>query len=156
MRLWLRIALYIGGGGLIITAIDPPGGFTKYGLILLLILAAAYLDRWLSRPHAPGWSGRNVILLSSPRQSRGKRAGPSPLGRERRLPQTVFRSGYQQEVDELLLMLRAEGFRPIMVSHQTPRAENGSSFEIRLPEKEVPKARPLIQFFLVKSAKAPS
>jgi hypothetical protein len=63
MRLWLRIALYVGGGGLIITWLDPPAGLAQYVLILLLIVAAAYVDSWLFRSRK-GRSGQNVVSLS--------------------------------------------------------------------------------------------
>jgi hypothetical protein len=155
MRLWLRIALYVGGGGLIITWINPPAGVAQYALILALIVGAAYLDTWLFRPRAPR-SGHNVVSLASLRQSRNRRQTSASLVRERRVLQTVYSSAYQGEVDELLGLLRAEGLSPIMVSQNARRGDAGHVYEVRLPEKEVPKAKPLIQFFLLKSAKTPS
>jgi len=158
MKLWLRIALYLGGGGLLITWIDPPSGLLQYGLIGLLIVVAAYLDAWLFRPAAerPARAGRNVVSLASLRQSRNRHQAAAGLGRERRTPQTVFSSAAQGEVDELLHLLRSEGFNPIMVSQSVGGSESRHRYEVRLPEREVPKARPLVQFFLLKSAKAPS
>lgn len=155
MKLWLRIALYIGGGGLIITWIDPPSGLVRYGLIGLLIVGAAYLDAWLSRRHV-GKPGQNVVSLASLRQSRNRRQAGLGLGRERRVLQTVFTSPFQGEVDELLGLLRAEGLNPMMISHHARPDEGDHRYEVRLPEKEVAKAKPLIQFFLLKSAKTPS
>jgi hypothetical protein len=155
MRLWLRIALYIGGGGLIITWIAPPAGIAQYGLILVLIVAAAYLDAWLVRPHAAR-PGRNVVSLATLRQSRIRRQAGGGLGRERRVLQTVFSSPFHGDVDELLGLLRSEGLNPMMVSQSAGRGNADRLYEVRLPEKEVPKARPLIQFFLLKSAKTPS
>lgn len=155
MRLWLRIALYVGGGGLIITWLDPPAGLAQVALILLLIVAASYVDAWLFRPHAPR-GGQNVVSLASLRQSRSRRASVAGLGRERRVLQTVFSSGFQPEVDELLGLLRSEGLNPIMISQASLHAEAGHEYEVRLPEREVPKARPLVQFFLLRSARTPS
>jgi hypothetical protein len=155
MRLWLRIALYLGGGGLLITWIDPPAGLAQYGLIGLLIVGAAYVDAWLFRPVAER-PGRNVVSLATLRQSRNRGQAATGLGRERRTPQTIFASGVQGEVDELLHLLRSEGFNPIMVSRSAGGRESHHRYEVRLPEREVPKARPLIQFFLLKSAKTPS
>lgn len=158
MKLWLRIAIYIGGGGLIITWIDPPSGLLQYALVGLLIVGAAYLDAWLFRPSgaASAGKGKNVISLAALRQSRNRRQAGGGMGRERRVLQTVFSSGYQNEVDELLGLLRAEGLNPMMVSQSTRREGNGHVYQVRLPEKEVPRAKPLIQFFLLKSAKSPS
>ena len=156
MKLWLRIAIYIGGGGLIITWIDPTPGFAQYGLILLLIVGAAYLDLWLFRPRLPRNADHNVVSLASLRQSRNRHPGLGGLGRERRVLQTVYSTGYQPEVDELLGLLRSEGLNPMMVSQSARRGDSGHVYEVRLPEKEVPRARPLIQFFLLKSAKSPS
>jgi hypothetical protein len=155
MRLWLRIALYIGGGGLVITWLDPPAGIVRYGLILLLIVAAAYLDAWLFRGQAERPEA-NVVSLASLRQSRNRRQAGLGLGRERRVLQTVFSSRFQGEVDELLGLLRAEGLNPMMVSQRPRQGEAEHRYEVRLPEKEVPKAKPLIQFFLLKTAKTPS
>ena len=156
MKLWLRLVLYVGGGGLIITWIDPPGGFTRSVLILVVIVGAAYCDLWLSRPRQPKWQGQNVISLTSVRRSRKRRQASGGSGRERRVLQTVYSSGYHQEVDELLGLLRAEGLNPIMVAQNRSRGGHGPIYDVRLPEKEVAKAKPLIQFFLVKTAKRPS
>ncbi len=155
MRLWLRIALYVGGGGLIITWLDPPAGLAQYALILLFIVAAAYVDAWLFRQREPR-SGQNVVSLASLRQSRSRRTAGGGLGHERRVLQMVFSSGFQPEVDELLGLLRSEGLNPIMVSQASLHGEAGHRYEVRLPEREVPKARPLVQFFLLKSARTPS
>jgi hypothetical protein len=156
MKLWLRIALYIGGGGLIFTWIDPPAGFTRYVLILVLIVAAAYLDLWLFRPRAGRSSERNVVSLAALRQSRNRRQVGGGLGRERRVLQTVYRTPLHAEVDELLALLRSEGLNPMMVSQSVRREGNGHLYEVRLPEKEVPRAKPVIQFFQLKTAKTPS
>ncbi len=60
-------------------------------------------------------------------------------------------------MDELLHLLRAEGLRPMMVSHRTGEgAGQGHQYDVRLPEGEANKARPVVQFFLLKSAKQPS
>ncbi|HKI96841.1 MAG TPA: hypothetical protein VKB51_00070 [bacterium] len=155
MKLWLRIALYVGGGGLIITWINPPAGLIQYALIGLLIVGAAYLDAWLFRPDSAR-SKPNVVSLASLRRSRNRQQHGGGLGRERRVLQTVYSSAYQGEVDELLGLLRSEGLNPMMVSQSARRGEAGHVYEVRLPDKEVPKARPLIQFFLLKSAKTPS
>lgn len=155
MKLWLRIALYVGGGGLIITWINPPSGLTQYALILALIIGAAYLDAWLFRPQGRR-SAHNVVSLASLRQSRNRRQSGAGLARERRVLHTVYTSAYQGEVDELLGLLRSEGLNPIMVSQAARRGDASHVYEVRLPEREVPKAKPLIQFFLLKSAKTPS
>lgn len=156
MRHWLRIAIYIGGGGLIITWIDPPAGLAQYGLILLLIVGAAYLDAWLFRPRTHRSGERNVVSLASLRQSRNRRQAGGGSGRERRVLHTVYSSAFRGDVDELLGLLRSEGLNPMMVSQAARGGGGDHLYEVRLPEREVAKARPLIQFFLVKSAKSPS
>jgi hypothetical protein len=70
--------------------------------------------------------------------------------------QHVFSSRFQPDVDELLGLLRAEGLNPIMISQASRRGEPGHLYEVRLPEREVARARPLVQFFLLKTAKTPS
>ena len=70
--------------------------------------------------------------------------------------QAVYSSAYQQDVEELLALLRAEGLNPMMISHGVSRGRTESVYEVRLPPGEVAIARPLIQFFQVKSAKTPS
>lgn len=156
MNLWLRIAFYVGGGGLIVTLVDPPSGLGQYALIGLLIVAAAYIDAWLLRPRTPQGKDRNVVSLSAIRHSRNRRQTGGGLGRERRVLQTVHSSGYRNEAEELLGLLRTEGFNPMMISQSAREAGGGHLYEVRLPEKEMTRARPLIQFFLLKSAKTPS
>lgn len=156
MKLWLRIALYIGGGGLIITWIDPPAGLVQYLLIGVLILGAAYLDTLLFRPRTRRREESNIVSLATLRQSRKQRQAAGGQGRERRVLQTVYSTALRSEVDELLGLLRSEGLNPMMVSQAARREGNGHVYDVRLPEKEVPRARPLIQFFLLKSARSPS
>lgn len=155
MKLWLRIALYVGGGGLIITWINPPSGLSQYALILALIVGAAYVDAWLFRPRA-GRSAHNVVSMASLRQSRNRRQSGMGSARERHVLHTVYSSGYQGEAEELLGLLRSEGLSPMMVSQAARRGDAGHVYQVRLPEREVAKAKPLIQFFLLKSAKTPS
>lgn len=136
--------------------IDPPGGFAQYALILLLIVGSAYVDLWFFSQRKTKWPGKNVVSLEKARQSRNRRQNPSAGNRERRILHTVYSSGFHPEVDELLNLLRAEGLNPIMVSAGSSQSEAGPVYEVRLSEKEAVKAKPLIQFFLVKSAKTPS
>ena len=156
MKLWLRAFIYLGGGGLIILWIDPPRGLGQHLVILALIVGAAYLDHWLVRHRPSSRRGGNVVSMHEVRHSRHRRQGPGAVERERRVPQTVFTSRLRQEVDDLLTLLRSEGMNPMMVSQQSAQGDNGAIYQVRLPEHELAKAKPLIQFFLVKTAKTPS
>lgn len=156
MKPWLRITIYTGGGGLLATLVDPPSGFAQFALVLLVIVGAAYMDHWLTRKRPPKWVGENVISMDSARQSRSKRHGSQTAMREKRVFQPVYSSAFHPEVQELLDLLRAEGLNPMMVSQRPSKGESSPIYEVRLPAKEVSKAKPLIQFFQVKSAKTPS
>jgi hypothetical protein len=156
MKPWFRIAMYIGGGGLLVTLADPPGGFAQFALVLLVIVGAAYTDHWLTRKRPQNWMGGNVISMDSVRQSRRKRHASQAAVREKRVFQPVYSSAFHQEVQELLDLLRSEGLNPVMVSQRPSRGESSPIYEVRLPAKEVSKAKPLVQFFQVKSAKTPS
>ena len=156
MKLWVRIIIYLGGGGLILNWVEPPQGVGLHLLILALIVGFAYLDRWLFRMGSAPIDHCNVVSLNAARQSRKLRQGQGGNVRERKIFQTVYTSGLYQEVETLLSLLRAEGLNPMMVSRQAAKGEGEAVYEVRLPEKELAKAGPLIQFFLVKSAKNPS
>lgn len=156
MRLLARFIVYLGGGGLILNWLDPPQGIGLHLLILALVVGFAYLDRWLFRVGSPPIDQGNVVSLNAARQSRKLRQGQGGAARERKIFQTVYTSGLRSEVDTLLSLLRAEGLNPMMVSQQTAKGEGEAVYEVRLPEKELARAKPLIQFFLVKSAKTPS
>lgn len=156
MKLWFRFGLYLGGGGLVIMWIDPPRGLGQHLLILALIVGASYLDYWLFQSRPSYSKGGNIVSLADLRHARNRRQGTGGMSRERRVLQMVFSTRVQGEVEDLLDMLRAEGLNPMMVSQGGGMGQNGTVFEVRLPEKEVQKAKPLIQFFVVKSAKTPS
>ncbi len=156
MRLLVRFIVYLGGGGLILIWIEPPLGIGRHLLILVLVVGFAYLDRWLFRMSAAPSDPGNVVSLNAVRQSKNLRQGQGGAVRERKIFQTVYTSGLFQEVDTLLSLLRAEGLNPMMISQKTAKGEGEAVYEVRLPEKELARAKPLIQFFLVKSAKNPS
>ena len=156
MRLLVRFIVYLGGGGLILIWVEPPRGVGMHLLILALVVGFAYLDRWLFRIGAAPSDEGNVVSLNAARQSRNQRQGQGGAVRERKIFQTVYTSGLYHEVETLLSLLRAEGFNPMMISQRTAKGESEAVYQVRLPEKELARARPLIQFFLVKSAKHPS
>ena len=156
MRLLVRFIVYLGGGGLILIWVQPPQGIGQHLLVLALVVGFAYLDRWLFRMGTGHIDHGNVVSLNAVRQSRNLRQGQGGAVRERKIFQTVYTSGLYQDVDTLLSLLRAEGLNPMMISQQTAKGEGDAVYEVRLPEKELARARPLIQFFLVRSAKNPS
>ena len=157
MRLWLRIALYLGGGGLLLSWIDPPAGLAQFALVGAIIVVSSYVDRWLFRPTGAGsGSARNVVSLHALRRSRQRRTGVDGAVRERRVLHTVFSSGAQNDVDEVLALLRGEGLNPVMISQSAVREGAGARYEVRLSDQELERGRPLVQFFLLKSTKKPS
>lgn len=156
MKLWLRIIAYLGGGGMVVIWANPAPGLAQHLLILALIVGFAYLDRWMFKHSPSGAEQRNVVSLKSVRQTRSRRHGAGGAGREKRVFQTVFSSPTRHEVDHLLSLLRGEDLNPMMVSQKTTRGDSGTVYEVRLPEKEMVRAKPLIQFFLVKTAKSTS
>lgn len=141
---------------MILIWVNPPQGIGMHLLILALVVGFAYLDRWLFRANTAPTGQGNVVSLSAVRKSRNLRQGQGGSVRERKIFQTVYTSGLFHEVDTLLSLLRSEGLNPMMVSQKTAKGEGEAVYEVRLPEKELARAKPLIQFFLVRSAKNPS
>lgn len=150
----LRILVYLAGGGLLLTWIDPPGGLMRYGLLLVLILAFAVVDHLLQRKRAALAHRHNVVSLGAYRRQKQRRSGGTP-GRERRVLKPVFHSAHFAEVDALLGVLRGEGLHPVMVT-QNQEEPNRAAYEIRLPEGELKPAQPLIEQYLLRSAQHPS
>lgn len=152
MKLPVRMLCYLVGGALLLAWVDPPPGLLTFALVASIIVGAALLDHYLTRPRtaAPA-EGPNVVNLLGRRQHRARRAQNS--GRERRVLYKVFSSGYQSEVNTLLRMLRAKGMNPMMVLQHVGSGRGEPVYEVRLPEGEVPHARPVIQIFLMHSAR---
>jgi len=155
MKFWIRIFIYLGGGGLVLHWVEPSPGIGLHLLILALVVGFAYLDRWLFRVGSAPVDQGNVVSLNAVRQSRNQRTSQGGATRGRRIFQTVYTGGLYKEVDTLLTLLRAEVLNPMMISQKTAQGEDEAVYEVRLPQKEIARAKPLIQFFLVRSAKTP-
>ncbi len=156
MSPWMRIAGHLITGGLILTLIDPPDGIIKYGLIFAIIAGSAYLDRWLLQPRPAKLKGGNVVSLSSYRQSKERNTTSSPSFRERRSFEQIFTSGFHEDIDELLALLRSEGLNPMMVSKSHSNGDSEPVYQIHLPSHEISKARPILKFFQLKTNKKQS
>jgi len=154
MSFSLRVVVYLAGGGLLMTWIDPPHGLIRYGLLLALILGFAYVDHLLRRRRLSLAQRTNVVSLGQYRKQKQRRHG-GETGRERRVLRPVYHSVHFTEVDGLLAMLRAEGLHPMMVTHSREEP-NRVQYEVRLPDAEIEAAQPLIERYLMKSAQPPS
>ena len=153
-----RIAIYLLGGALVLSWAAPPKGMMTGLMALLLIVAAALLEHFLiTRQSAKAPEKQpNVISMASYQAGRNKRHNAGTAVREKKLLHTVFTSPFQKEVDALASMLRQEGMNPMMVSRKTEAALENTIYEIRVPEKEVDQAKPLILLHQIKSADKPS
>ncbi len=151
-----RIALYLGGGGLLLAWLDPPEGLVQIAVILALIVIMAYLDVLLSKGAENPDRNQKVVSLRNFRSQQVKRGPLGESGREKRMQHEVFRSIYQDEVEAILRMLRRDGFHPMMVT-QNPVGEAGAPlYRIMLPEKDQKRARGLIERYHLQAAKKPS
>lgn len=151
-----RIALYLTGGGLLLVWLDPPAGIMQYILIAGLILAFAYLDSFIARRSRVAGNNPKVISMGAFRARQKHRAGTAAAGRERRVLRPAYSSAYHSEVDALLQILRSDGLNPMMVTQNRSGAMASPVYMIMLPEKELRQAKPLIDLYVVQSAKAPS
>ena len=149
-----RFIIYIVGGGVLISWVLPPSGLLTLMLVLGWIFASAYLDAWLFAPVAPTADSPEAslsVLKAGNSQSRSFAKGARP----RLTWVMVYGTHDRQDVEALLKILRAEGLNPIML---TERQDVSSDFlyGIRLPEKEVPRASPLVEMFQLRTFKKPS
>ena len=153
---WLRIGIYLTGGGLALAALDPPEGLARLGAILVVTVAMAYLDRLLMGRESR--RGGTVLSPVSPGQaaSQGHRFERKRRS-ERPASRSVFTSQDPGEAEVLLGMLRSQGMHPMLVS-RTPLAESSGDirYDVCLPEKEMTRAKPVLDFFLMQSARNPS
>lgn len=152
-----RYGLYLLGGALILTWAAPPKGLMSGALSFMLIVAGALLDHFLiKRGKMQQSSNPNVLSMSSFKASRSKRQTSPSGNRERRVLHPVFSSPFHGEVQALMNLLRSEGLSPIMLSSKAEGTLENALYEVRLPEKEVQQAKPLIMLFQIKSANKPS
>ena len=76
--------------------------------------------------------------------------------RERKVLRPAYSSAYYSDVDALLEILRAEGMNPMMVTQNRSGSRSSSLYMIMLSEKELRRAKHLIDLYVVQSAKTPS
>ncbi len=151
-----RIGLYLVGGGLLLTWLQPPDGVVGTLLIIAIIVVFAYVDAMLLRRAASSTGHPKVISMGAFRARQNSRSSTGAGTRERRVLRPVYNSAYHSDVDSLLRILRAEGLNPMMVTHNRSGARNGPLYMIMLPEKEIRRAKPIIDMYVVQSAKTPS
>ena len=151
-----RIGIYVVGGGLALTWLEPPEGIIRHLLVIGLILAMAYLDSFLLQQNKAQPGDPKVVSLRAFRAKRQNRPGGGGSGRERCVLRPVYNSSFYSDVDALLRILRTEGLHPLMVTHSRGGAKSTPLYMIMLPDKDVGRAKPLIDMYLVQSAKTPS
>lgn len=151
-----KIGMYLICGGLLLTWIDPPAGFTGYVLIVGLILCFAYLDILLAKRNRQTGNDPKVVSMGAFRAQNQRSSGPSPGGRERRVLRPAYTSAYYAEVDALLQILRGEGLNPMMVTQNRSGSRSSPIYMIMLSEKELRRAKPMIDLYVMQSAKTPS
>lgn len=150
-----KICVYLICGGLLLTWIDPPAGFTGYVLIVGMILAFAYLDIYFSRRYRQTSNDPKIVSMGAYR-AKHSRGGGMPAGRERQVLRPAYSTAYHSDVDALLQILRSEGMNPMMVTQNRGGARSSPLFIVMLPERELRRAKPLIDLYVIQSAKAPS
>ena len=151
-----KISLYLVSGGLLLTWIDPPAGITGYVLIVGLILGFAYLDIFLSRRSSGKSNDPKVVSMGEFRARQHQGGGFTGGNRERRVLIPAYSSAYLSDVDALMQILRSEGMNPMMVTQNRSGSKSAPHYMIMLPEKEHRQAKPLIDLYLVQTAKTPS
>ena len=150
-----RLLIYLVSGALLVMWIAPPEGLYRYGLIIALIIVAAYVDAWtrVGRKSSPDRS--NVVSLLGYRKHH-HRQGTAQQARERRSMTPVFSSQSQAEADELVQLLRGEGLRPVLVTAQSSERSFRIRYEIRLVHHEVERAQALVKWFKLRAGKHPN
>lgn len=143
-------------GGLLLTWIDPPAGLMGYVLIVGMILCFAYLEIYLSRRHRRGSNDPKVVSMSAYRAKNQRGEGFTGGSRERKMLRPAYSSAYYSDVDALLQILRDEGMNPMMVTQGRSGSQSSPEYMIMLSEKELRRAKPLIDLYVVQSAKSPS
>ena len=149
----MRALVYLVSGSLLAMWIAPPQGIIRYGMIILMIVAAAYIDSWLRGWLKSGASPSNVVSLFGHQQERKKPSSPRASSRERSGMKLVFASQALSEADELLHLLRNEGLHAVLVTRNATGKQATLQFEIRLPQREAKRAQPLVELFKLRAAK---
>lgn len=127
-----------------------------YALIVVLILCFAYLEVYLSRRHRRTSNDPKVVSMGAYRAK--NQGGESFAGgsRERKVLRPAYSSAYHSDVDALLQILRGEGMNPMMVTQGRSGSQSSPVYMIMLSERELRRAKPLIDLYVVQSAKSPS
>lgn len=149
----MRALVYLLSGSLLAMWIAPPEGIVRYGMIILMIVAAAYIDSWLRGWLKSGASPSNVVSLFGNQRGRKKPSSPWASSREQRGMTLVFASQAQSEADELLHLLRNEGLHAVLVTRNATETQATLNFEIRLPHREAKRAQPLVELFKLRAEK---
>ena len=148
--------------------VNPGPGPLEWITILALIVVFAYMDSWLFPSERKGLIHRATRGVTRKSAKGGGRGGSNvvafPGGRSgvsgrkaRETPLTVFMSRNQQEAEALRALLGKQGLHPIMVSRtREEELEVGVEYEVRVPQEELARARPVVDFFLMDSAQNPS
>ena len=148
----LRGMTYLVAGALLAMWIDPPPGIMRYGLIVAIIVGAAFLDAQFRGRRRGGAVSAKVVSLFG-RRSGAAQSSKQSGTRESRGMQLVFASPARSEADELLELLRGEGMRPVLASQNPMDRERSLQFEIRLPRAEAQRAQSTIELFKLRSTK---
>ncbi|MCZ6472868.1 MAG: hypothetical protein O7A08_11985 [SAR324 cluster bacterium] len=155
-RSYHRIGLYLAGGGLLLTWLQLPEGVLGVLTIIAMIVVFAYVDTLLRRHPAPPINHPKVVSMGAFRARQSSRSAGAMGPRERKVLRPVYNSIYYGDVDSLLQILRAEGLNPMMVTNNSSGAKNGPLYMIMLPDREIRRAKPLIDVYVVQTAKTPS
>jgi hypothetical protein len=151
-----RLLIYLVSGALLVMWIAPPEGLYRYGLIVALIIVAAYVDTWTRARRSTKPDRSNVVSLLGYRKHHHRQTPAQQALRERRSMTPVFASHSQAEAEELAQLLRGEGLRPVLVTAQSSDRPHRIRFEIRLAQPESERAQALVKWFKLRAGKHPN
>jgi hypothetical protein len=136
MSFGYRFAIYVLGGGTLLAWADPSDGLVRYALILLYIVAAAYVDALIAGKGRLAPAGRAADLATARARKRRRTRG-APGRAPRHPPRPMYSTTRQQEAEGLLALLRAKGLNPFMVTQKRAGADSPALYEVLLPESEL-------------------
>ena len=139
----LHIILYLSGGGLILSWLNPAEGMARFALIpgVILLLAVAH-----SALNQGKYSSQGVVSLKAFQSGKRKDQKANAV-KDRRVLQMVFHTFYYEEVEQLVQIMRDKGLRPMMVTQSKTGDFGEPLYQIMLPEAEVRRGQALTERF---------
>jgi len=146
-----QIGLYLGGGGLLLSWLNPPEGLGKVMMVGGVILLLALIHNMLNPGSAGMRVANEVASMKQYRTEKKKTAQEAEPTRDKNKLQSVFHTFSYDEVEQLVEIMRAKGLRPMMVTQSKTGDFGEPVYQIMLPEAEVKRGKALAKRFPVKT-----